>query len=227
VTRIRVATYNILMGGRRGTAVHEVVRRLEADVLLVNESPKQPLLWKRRCRALAERWGMRYVAGGRPAGSNLVLAGPAVAVKSAGSEKLRQPWFQPRRGIAWAQLRVEGRLLGVVSCHLSLDRERRLREVERILAVASRLRGPVVLAGDLNEPPRGPSWQRLRDAGFVDHGDNTWPTFPADAPETRIDALLVRGSSARVRAHGDPSVPDGLLRAASDHRPVRADLELT
>ena len=227
MTRIRVATYNILMGGRRGTPVHEVVRRLEADVLLVHASPKQPLHWKRRCRALAERWGLRYVAGGRPAGSNLIVVGAAIAVKSAGSEKLKQPWFQPRRGIAWAQLRVEGRLFGAVSCHLSLDRERRLREVQRIIDVASGLRGPVIVAGDLNEPPRGPSWQRLRDAGFVDRGDNTWPTFPADAPETRIDALLVRGTSAGVLSHGDPAVPDALLREASDHRPVLAELELS
>jgi endonuclease/exonuclease/phosphatase family metal-dependent hydrolase len=226
VTRIRVATYNILMGGRRGSAVHEVVHRLEADVLLVNESPKQPLLWKRRCSGLCDHWRMRYVAGGRPAGSNLVVAGPRVAVKSSGAERLKQPLFQPRRGIAWAQLRVEGRLLGVVACHLSLDRERRLREVQRVIEVASGLRGPVVVAGDLNEPPRGPSWQRLRDAGFVDHGDRSWETFPAEEPGTRIDALLVRGTAATVVSHGDPGVPEQLLRAASDHRPVLAEIEL-
>lgn len=226
MTRIRVATYNILMGGRRGAVVHDVVRRLDADVLLVNESPKQPLLWKRRCRALADRWQMRYVAGGRPAGSNMVVVGPRVAVKSSGAERLKQPLFQPRRGIAWAQLRVEGRLIGAVSCHLSLDRERRLREVQRVVEVASTLRGPVVVAGDLNEPPRGPSWQRLRDAGFVDHGDNTWETFPAEDPRTRIDALLVRGVTATVLSHGDPGLPDRLLRAASDHRPLSADIEL-
>ena len=226
MTRIRIATYNIFMGGRKGAAVHEVVRRLDADVLLVNESPKQPLLWKRRCQALAERWGTRLATGGRPAGSNMVVVRPGVAVKASGSEKLSQPLFQPRRGIAWAQLRVEGRLFGVVSCHLSLDRDRRLREVQRVIDQASRLRGPVVVGGDLNEPPRGPCWQRLRDAGFVDHGDNTWETFPAAAPETRIDALLVRGSTAKVLAHGDSGLPAALLAEASDHRPVLVELEI-
>lgn len=226
MTRIRVATYNILMGGRNGSPLHDAVRRLEADVLLVNESPKTPLLWKRRCRSLGEKWGLRYVEGGRPAGSNLVAVGPGVAVKGSGSQGLRQPLFQPRRGIAWAQLRVEGRLLGVVSSHLSLDRARRLREVEEVIAVASALRGPVVVAGDLNEPPQGPSWRRLRAAGFADPGGDDWPTFPAGAPQTRIDALMVRGSTARVVSHGDPGLPERLLAEASDHRPVLAVVEV-
>jgi endonuclease/exonuclease/phosphatase family metal-dependent hydrolase len=226
VTRIRVATYNIFMGGRRGAALHDVVRLMRPDVLLVNESPKRPLVWKRQCRRLADRWSLRFVAGGRPAGSNLVAVGPRVVVKSAGAERLRQPVFQPRRGIAWAQLRVDGRLLGVVSCHLSLDRDRRLVEVQRILEVAATLRGPVVLAGDLNEPPGGPSWRRLRDAGFRDYGDGEWPTFPAERPTSRIDALLVRGPTARVLSHGDPGVSEALLSTASDHRPVAAALDL-
>jgi endonuclease/exonuclease/phosphatase family metal-dependent hydrolase len=226
VTRIRVATYNIYMGGRRGAALHDVVRLMRPDVLLVNESPKRPLVWKRQCRRLADRWALRIIAGGRPAGSNLVAVGPRVVVKSAGAERLRQPLFQPRRGIAWAQLRVGGRLLGVVSCHLSLDRDRRLVEVQRILEIAATLRGPVVLAGDLNEPPSGPSWRRFRDAGFRDHGDGAWPTFPAEEPTSRIDALLVRGMTGRVLSHGDPGVPETLLRAASDHRPVAAELDL-
>jgi endonuclease/exonuclease/phosphatase family metal-dependent hydrolase len=219
-------TYNIFMGGRRGRALHEVVAASSPDILLVNESPKRFLFWKRECRRLTGAWGMRFVTGGRPAGSNMIAVAPGVAVKASGSEVLSQPLFQPRRGIAWAQLRVGGRLVGVVSCHLSLDRERRAKEVERVIAVARRLRGPVVVGGDLNEPPDGPSWQRLRQAGFVDHGSKKWQTFPADQPEKRIDALLVRGD-VTVVAHGDPGVRDELLAAGSDHRPVLAVLDAT
>ena len=147
-------------------------------------------------------------------------------MKTAGEERLRQPLFQPRRGIAWAQLRVDGRLMGVVSCHLSLDRDRRLTEVRRIIEIASMLRGPVIVGGDLNERPGGPSWKRLRDAGFRDPGSDEWLTFPAEAPTARIDALLVRGTTAKVLSHGDPGVPEELLRAASDHRPVLAEIKL-
>jgi hypothetical protein len=219
-------TYNIFMGGRRGAALHEVVAASRPDILLVNESPKKLFFWKRECRRLAAAWGMRFVTGGRPAGSNMIVGAPGVAVKSAGSEVLAQPLFQPRRGIAWAQLRVSGRLVGAVSCHLSLDRERRVEEVDRVIAVARRLRGPVIVGGDLNEPPDGPAWQRLRQAGFVDHGSKKWLTFPADQPEKRIDALLVRGDVTVVE-HGDPGVPDELVAAGSDHRPVLAVLDFT
>lgn len=222
---MRVMTYNIWMGGRGGALLDSVVRGAAPDVLLVNESPKTPLLWRRRARALAARWGMRHVAGGRNAGSNMILVGPAVVVRSATARKIEQPLFQPRRGVAAAQLRVRGRLVGVVACHLSLDADRRTTEVEQVLEVAGRLRGPVLLGGDLNEGPRGPSWKRLRAAGYVDHGTRVWPTYPAASPEKRIDALLVRGAPHVVH-HGDPGVDADLQARASDHRAVLAVVDI-
>ena len=225
MTRLRVMTYNILRGGRRGQPLHEVVRAVSPDVLLVNESPKRPLRWRHDCRHLVDRWDLRYAAGGRPAGSNLLAVAPAVGVKWTWVEVLPQPWTAPRRGIVAAQLHVRGRLVGVVGCHLSLDRDRRVGEVARVLEVASGLRGPVVVAGDLNETPDGPAWAALRRAGFVDHGSRAWRTFPSQEPDRRIDALLVRGV-AQVLHHGDPGVDPELLAAASDHRPVLAELEI-
>jgi endonuclease/exonuclease/phosphatase family metal-dependent hydrolase len=225
VPEIRVMTYNIWMGGRGGPLLDEAVVGARADVVLVNESPKTPLLWRRRVRALAEHWRMRHLVGGRSAGSNMIAAARTVGVRSTYATTLPQPLCQPRRGIAVAQLRAQGRLLGVVSCHLSLHPARRAWEVEKVIAAAGRLRGPVVVAGDLNEPPSGPSWQRLRDAGYVDHGSRRWPTFPAAEPVQRIDALLVRGAVA-VLHHGDPGVEESLLRRASDHRPVLAVLDV-
>jgi endonuclease/exonuclease/phosphatase family metal-dependent hydrolase len=222
---LRVMTYNIWMGGRGGSLLGDAVRAASVDVLLVNESPKSLVGSRRNCRRLADSWGMRYVAGGRDAGSNMIAVAYGVHVRSTYVTTLRQPLFHPRRGIAAAQIRVRGRLVGVVSCHLSLDAERRAVEVERVLEVASRLRGPVVVGGDLNEGPGGPSWRRLRSAGFLDHGSKDWPTFPADEPTKRIDALLVRGA-AGVTRHGDPGVDAELQAQASDHRPVLAVLDL-
>lgn len=222
---VRVMTYNIWMGGRRGSLLDQAVREAAPDVLLVNETPKTPLRWRHRCLQLAEEWGMRYVAGGRNAGSNMILVRTGIAVKSTYVTKVPQPLFQPRRGIAAAQLRVNGLLFGVVSCHLSLDPERRQVEVEQVIDVARRLRGTVVVAGDLNEGPGGPSWRRLREAGYVDHGSNRWRTFPAEAPAKRIDALLVRGG-ARVVHHGDPGVDEALQAQASDHRAVMTAIDL-
>ena len=223
---LRVMTYNIRRGGQGGGLLDQAVRSAAPDVLLVNEAPKFPFLWRRRCRRLAERWGMTYLVGGRSAGSNMIVSGDHVKAGSTYQAVLPQPLFQPRRGIAAAQLEVDDMLLGVVSCHLSLDQGRRLSEVERVIHVANRLRGAVVVvAGDLNERPVGSCWKRLRDEGFVDHGTAQWPTFPAEAPRKRIDALLVRGP-VQVLHHGDPGVDEALQERASDHRPVLALLEL-
>src|SRR3954453_17144333 len=103
-------TYNILRGGRYRRPLNDVVRTARPDVLLVNECPKSPAVWRRECQRLCKAWGLRFVVGGRPAGSNLIAVRPDIGVKSATSEVLPQPLFQPRRGIASAQLRVKGRL---------------------------------------------------------------------------------------------------------------------
>lgn len=225
MSRLRVLTYNIWMGGRAGHLLDQAVRAAAPDVLLVNESPKTPLLYRRRCRQLAQQWGMRYVAGGRDAGSNMILVAPGISVKSTFVTTLPQPFLQPRRGIAAAQLRVRGSLVGVVSCHLSLDAQRRAVEVRRVIEVADRLRGTVLVGGDLNERPRGPSWRALVESGYVDHGSKAWSTYPAEGPEKRIDALLVRGAVPVVH-HGDPGIEEGIQARASDHRAVLAVLDV-
>ena len=63
------------------------------------------------------------------------------------------------------------------------------------------------------------------EAGYVDHGDRSWLTFPSDDPAKRIDAVLLRGG-AQVITHGDPGVSDEALKAAGDHRPVLAEIDL-
>lgn len=223
---VRVMTYNVFEGGRHAGPLREVVRAVAPDVLVVNEVPPYPFVWRRRCRRLAEEWGMDLVVGGRPSGSVGLLVRPGLEATPFHQEVLGRPPCRTWRGIVSAQVRVEGRLVGVVGCHLSPDhKDLRVRETAKVLRAAETLPGPVVLAGDLNERPGGPDWATLREAGFVDHGSDDWLTFPAPAPVKRIDAVLVRGD-ARVLHHGDPGVDPALLAAASDHRPVLAVLDL-
>ncbi|MGH3367668.1 MAG: hypothetical protein ACRDOY_10730, partial [Nocardioidaceae bacterium] len=81
----------------------------------------------------------------------------------------------------------------------------------------------VILAGDLNEPPTGACWDRLRAAGFVDGGERGECTFPSHDPAERTDALLVRGN-VNISEHGVPPLQPELLRMASDHLPVVATI---
>jgi endonuclease/exonuclease/phosphatase family metal-dependent hydrolase len=114
----------------------------------------------------------------------------------------------------------------VVSFHLSLVPERRPREMAEVLAETVGLRGPVVLAGDLNETETGPAWRAALDHGFVDPGSDAWPTFPSDqpaAPDRRAPGTR-SADGARARRPGRAAA---LQAAASDHRAILAELSLS
>lgn len=222
MTSVRLLTYNVL-GGKSKVALRSVVHSIDPEVMVVNETPQTPLLWRLQCPSLAREWGMQHIAGGRNAGRNMICAQPYIGVAETHVERARLPSLQPVRGLVSAQLRAHSRRFGVVGVHLGLDPEEREAEVQQVLRAADRLHGPVVVAGDLNEPPKGPSWEALRAAGFVDHGDAEDYTYPAEHPARRIDAILVRGD-VRVSRHRIPGLQPELLRLASDHLPVAATL---
>jgi endonuclease/exonuclease/phosphatase family metal-dependent hydrolase len=222
MTSVRLLTYNIL-GGKSRVALRSVVHSIEPEVMVVNETPQTPLLWRLQCPSLARHWGMQHIAGGRNAGRNMICAQHHIGVAETYVERTKLPFLQPIRGIVSAQLQADSHRFGVVGVHLGLDPELREAQVLRVLRAAERLHGPVVVAGDLNEPPKGPSWEALRAAGFVDHGDAEDYTYPAEHPAKRVDALLVRGD-ARVSRHRIPGLQPELLRLASDHLPVAATL---
>ena len=221
---VRVVTYNIA-GGRHPRPLRQAMRAVAADIAVINETPKLPLVWRWQCARLASAWGLRRVAGGRDAGSNMICASDRVQVLTTFADRTRQPRFAPRRGIVAAQCRVGGVDFGIVGVHLSLFADRRADEASKAVAVADVLRGPVVVAGDLNELPDRPAWQVLRQAGFLDYGVDTDLTFSTTKPAKRIDAVLVRG--AAVSWCGIPSLTPRLLQAASDHYPVEAVLDLS
>lgn len=222
MTSVRLLTYNVL-GGKARVALRSVVQAVAPDVMVANESPQVPLLWRWQCPSLARDWDLQHVAGGRNAGRNMICAQHHIGVAQTHVQRIKQPRFAPIRGVVSAQLQVDSHRFGVVGCHLGLDPESRVTQVQRVLRAAERLEGPVVVAGDLNEPPKGPAWQALRDAGFADHGDPEDLTFPAEHPTKRIDALLVRGD-VKVGRHRIPGIQPELLRLASDHLPVVATL---
>jgi endonuclease/exonuclease/phosphatase family metal-dependent hydrolase len=86
-----------------------------------------------------------------------------------------------------------------------------------------------VLFGDLNAPPDAPElaelWTALDDAWLAaDSTTGGGPTYPAAEPTSRIDYVTV-SDNVRVRSAVVPDRPD--VVAASDHRPVVADLKLS
>lgn len=94
--------------------------------------------------------------------------------------------------------------------------------VEVMARVGRDTSGPLILAGDLNAPPRGELHARLRRLGLTDAfatgGTGSGFTHHARFGHSRIDYVWTRG----VQAERAASLPDVL----GDHRAVLAELRL-
>ncbi|WP_315096420.1 endonuclease/exonuclease/phosphatase family protein [uncultured Cellulomonas sp.] len=212
--RLRIMTYNVKgLSVSRQDAV-AVVRAAAPDVLGVQEPPRG-LLGRLRMWWFARAVGMRTIVNGRGARTTALLVAHGRVVSDARAVRLPHLSDRTRRGIALAT--VEG--VRCVVVHLSLVRDERAAHLAQVLEQHVPATRTVVL-GDLNELPGGPTWTRLADV-LVDADPTGDPTFPADQPTHRIDAVLVtpdlRTETPRVLS--DPPAVRG-----SDHRPLLVDV---
>ena len=225
---MRVATYNIRSLRDDAEAVTRVIRRLEADLICIQEAPRF-LAWRRRCRWLATRCGLVVISGGRAAAANLLLARPSVTVHRTSEIKFTRDRGLSLRGAAFADVSVGPVRLVLIGTHLDGVDEPRLRHINELRrATRAFLATPVpyVIGVDVNAEPGSPSWARLqelgRDAAAVTSTGSTLTNQPR-SPTRRIDALFVHGFDVLdTRAVDSEDVND-----ASDHRPVFATLILT
>jgi endonuclease/exonuclease/phosphatase family metal-dependent hydrolase len=223
VVRLRVVSYNVRSLRDDRAALVRVIRELNPDVLCLQEAPRL-LRWRARCAALARDTGLLYVGGGGTTGGAVMLASMRVDVQSMLEYRFSRTPRLHQRGAVAALVAVGGAAAAVASVHLGLDADERLRHRGELVGLVDRFAADVtVLAGDLNELPDKPAWRAIA-AEFTDAGaaDDT-PTFSTRIPRRRIDGVFVRGPG-RVTSYR--VVDDVDVVAASDHRPVVADVEL-
>jgi endonuclease/exonuclease/phosphatase family metal-dependent hydrolase len=223
VVRLRVVSYNVRSLRDDRAALVRVIRELNPDVLCLQEAPRLPR-WRGRCAALARDTGLLYVGGGGTTGGAAMLASMRVDVQSTLEYRFSRTPGLPERGAVAALVVVGGAAAVVASVHLGLDADERIRHRGELVGLVDRFGAAVtVLAGDLNELPDKPVWRAIA-AEFTDAGgaDDT-PTFSTRVPRHRIDGVFVRGPGRVVSYR----VVDGVdVLAASDHRPVVAEVEL-
>ncbi|MBN6038779.1 endonuclease/exonuclease/phosphatase family protein [Amycolatopsis sp. 195334CR] len=120
----------------------------------------------------------------------------------------------PLPGFAEAELEVRGRVLRFFVTHLDHRPEPAVRSTQ--VGEMLRVLGPGVLAGDLNAGPGAaelrPLFDRLPPTGVAG------ATFPAPAPDRRLDYVLSTLPPVSTRIPDDP--------VTSDHRPVLATVQL-
>lgn len=209
-----------------------MIRACEPDVVCIQESPRY---WRPEGRAawLAQQTGTVVLAGGgRTAAGPLLLGRLGVEVLAVHDRLLPKTRGLHARGFASALVRVAGSApFTVTSCHLSLDAEERYGQFELLLDQL-KITELGVMAGDFNEHPDGAGWRllagRLQDGHLAAPWGGTFTSVPEN-PYQRIDAVFA-GPGIRVLAcgvpHGLPGVTEADLRAATDHLPVLAVLEL-
>nr|WP_246211782.1 endonuclease/exonuclease/phosphatase family protein [Phytoactinopolyspora alkaliphila] len=234
---MRLVTYNVRSLRDDAGAVAQILRDLDPDVVCLQEAPKR-LAWRGRCAALARRSHLLYAGGGGTSGGTALFTAIRVDIRDVQEHRLRRTPGLTRRGVVLASLAKGPAHFGVASVHLGLDPAERARHLTDITGLMNRLIRPpglaadamtgapvpvAVVAGDINEGDRAPTWSRLaaqyRDAGA---GDPT-PTFSSARPRHRIDGVFVRGP-AEVTSY--QVLDSSLVQAASDHRPVVVDLVL-
>ncbi|MFE9900308.1 endonuclease/exonuclease/phosphatase family protein [Streptomyces achromogenes] len=229
---VRVLSYNIRSMRDDTAALARVITACAPDLVLLQEAPRF-FRWRKKLARLAAASGQVILTGGGTAAGPAILCGLRATVERTEDILLPLTPGLHRRGFATAVVRFGGARLGVLSCHLSLQRQERYEQGGMLL---DRLAGfgteHAIAGGDLNERPDGPTFRRLA-AGLTDcrtaapwGGDFT--STPAE-PHQRIDAIFAT-KGIEVLGCGvpldQPGVREADLRAASDHLPVLAALRV-
>lgn len=153
----------------------------------------------------------------RVVGGNAILSRtpltPVANISLAG----RKPFWDTKnsRRALFASTELHGRAVLLGSVHNdSFDRRNNAVQVRELLDfIADR---PCVLAGDFNAKPTEEPIKLLKESGRFAGAFDGPPTFPADAPERRIDYIFAPPDweHLETRVIDEPK--------ASDHRPVVA-----
>lgn len=225
---VRALSYNIRSMRDDTAALARVIGACAPDLVLVQEAPRF-FHWRKKLARLAAASGLVILSGGATASGPALLCSLRATVERTQDVLLPLTPGLHRRGFATAVVRFGGARLGVLSCHLSLQKDERYEQGGMLL---DRLAGMgvehAIAGGDLNERPNGRTFKRLA-AGLQD----CWATAPWGTeytstpvdPHQRIDAILatrgieVLGCGVPL---GHPGVTETDLRAATDHLPVLA-----
>ena len=226
---LKVATWNIHGGvgtdGRYSSArIVDVLRELDADIVALQEVASQQA--HEDFLAEIERETGYHVAAGplrQRVGSdfgNAVLS--RYAFTSIARLDLAVRDYEPR-GALDVCVHVRAQMLRVIATHLGLRPGERREQVRRLIGAIERdVPHPTVLMGDVNE---WYLWGRpLRWLHTHFREEPAAPrTFPSWRPMFALDRIWV-SPAGRLRALGRHTSP--LARVASDHLPVKAEIDV-
>jgi len=218
---LRLMTWNVRSLRDDRSAVVRMIQTCAPDVLFVQEAPRF-LRARSKLAALAREAGLVVASGGRPAAGAALLTTLRVDVDGPTSHLLERTPRLHQRGLAKAQLTFGSFSFTAASVHLGLDARERQRHASEIAGLLGA--GQSVVAGDFNESSTEPAQQSLA-AGRQDVGVAAdLPTFSTANPRRRIDTILVPTDWQVTPVSPLEILHESDLLAATDHRPVIADV---
>ncbi|MGW5423425.1 endonuclease/exonuclease/phosphatase family protein [Streptomyces sp. NPDC003943] len=222
---VRVLSYNVRSMRDDEDALARVIRACAPDLVFVQEAPRF-FRWRKHAARLAAKCDLVILSGGATAAGPMLLCSLRATVEHTEDVLLPLTPGRHRRGLATAVVRLGGARVGLVSCHLSLYADERHAQAGLLLDRVAALGTPyAIVAGDLNERPGGRAWTRLTKELQDGRAAAPWgtePTWPAQAPDRRIDAILAT-PGVEFLACGVPTDLDPKdLQTATDHLPVLA-----
>ncbi|MFI6872252.1 endonuclease/exonuclease/phosphatase family protein [Streptomyces sp. NPDC050400] len=232
---IRVLSYNIRSMRDSPVALARVMKACAPDLVLIQEAPRF-FRWRKQLARLARAADLVILSGGGSAAGPALLCSLRATVERTEDVLLPLTPGLHRRGFATAVVRfggAQGPRLGVVSCHLSLQKDERYAQggllLDRVEAIRASGVPHAVVGGDLNERPDGRTFRRLAkaldDCWAAAPWGREYTSTPTD-PHQRIDAILAT-EGIEVLGCGVPDFLDeDELRAATDHLPVLAALRV-
>ncbi|MFI5914898.1 endonuclease/exonuclease/phosphatase family protein [Dactylosporangium sp. NPDC051541] len=222
MTKIRVLSYNLhgLKDDRRALA--SAVRAAAPDIAILQEAPRR-FRWRQKTADLARDLDLVVGGGGLPALGNLILTNLRVRVVTAWN--IRYPLTPGRhlRGAAFVRCRVGRSTFVAAGCHLSTDPTERPSQAELLKQAMNEVTEPLVLGGDFNENSGGAAWRMLADGLTDAAGGDERLTFSVANLRHRLDAIF---ADPRMTVLQYDVIDTPETRAASDHFPVLADLEI-
>ncbi|GGS21834.1 hypothetical protein GCM10010259_29570 [Streptomyces daghestanicus] len=229
---VRVLSYNIRSLRDDTDALARVITACAPDLVLLQEAPRF-FRWRKKLARLAAASGQVILSGGGTAAGPALLCSLRATVERTEDVLLPLTPGLHRRGLATAVVRFGKARVGVLSCHLSLQKDERYEQGGLLLDRLAGLGAPHAIAGgDLNERPDGPAFRRiakdLQDCWATAPWGGEHTSTPAD-PHQRIDAIFATPGVEVLGCgvpRGLPGVTEGDLRAATDHLPVLAALRI-
>ncbi|MEV5308990.1 endonuclease/exonuclease/phosphatase family protein [Streptomyces sp. NPDC052610] len=229
---LRVLSYNVRSLRDDTAALARVISACSPDLVFVQEAPRF-FRWRKKLARLAGAAGLVILSGGATAAGPALLCSLRATVERTEDVLLPLTPGLHRRGLATAVVRFGGARLGVVSCHLSLQKDERYEQggmvLDRLAAMGVE---HTIVGGDINERPDGRTFRRLaadlQDCWAAAPWGAEYTSTPVE-PHQRIDAIFatkgVEVLGCGVPA-GHPGVTERDLRAATDHLPVLAALRV-